>query len=154
MRDANAEPIVVLRDVHQAFGQVEVLKGVSMSVAKGGVVCIIGPSGSGKSTLLNIVAGLDRPDAGGLDGGGGAQAQQARIAAQLPPHEHRGAEAAPVFLLERPDDPDRHLEPLGNVLESQPGGFPGAAETFPAAAIAIRRGLVWVHRHWSPAWAG
>ncbi|MDE2359564.1 MAG: amino acid ABC transporter ATP-binding protein, partial [Betaproteobacteria bacterium] len=52
MPDANAQPIVEVRDVHQSFGAVEVLKGVSLTVAKGGVVCIIGPSGSGKSTLL------------------------------------------------------------------------------------------------------
>ena len=58
MPEANAEPIVVLRDVHQSFGDVEVLKGVSFSVAKGGVVCIIGPSGSGKSTLLRCINGL------------------------------------------------------------------------------------------------
>jgi len=55
---ASAEPIVVLSDVHQAFGTVEVLKGISFSVAKGGVVCIIGPSGSGKSTLLRCINGL------------------------------------------------------------------------------------------------
>jgi polar amino acid transport system ATP-binding protein len=54
----SAEPIVVLRDVHKSFGHVEVLKGVSFSVAKGGVVCIIGPSGSGKSTLLRCINGL------------------------------------------------------------------------------------------------
>jgi polar amino acid transport system ATP-binding protein len=58
MPDTRAEPIVVLQDVHQAFGQVEVLKGVSMRVAKGGVVCVIGPSGSGKSTLLRCINGL------------------------------------------------------------------------------------------------
>ena len=52
------ERIVVLQDVHQSFGHVEVLKGVSFSVAKGGVVCIIGPSGSGKSTLLRCINGL------------------------------------------------------------------------------------------------
>ena len=51
-------PIVVLSHVHQAFGDFEVLKGVSMSVAKGGVACIIGPSGSGKSTLLRCINGL------------------------------------------------------------------------------------------------
>jgi polar amino acid transport system ATP-binding protein len=51
-------PIVVLNDVHQAFGRVEVLKGISMSVDKGGVACIIGPSGSGKSTLLRCINGL------------------------------------------------------------------------------------------------
>jgi polar amino acid transport system ATP-binding protein len=58
MAEGRDEPIVVLQDVHQSFGQVEVLKGVSFSVAKGGVVCIIGPSGSGKSTLLRCINGL------------------------------------------------------------------------------------------------
>jgi polar amino acid transport system ATP-binding protein len=51
-------PIVELVDVHQSFGSVDVLKGVSMRVAKGGVACIIGPSGSGKSTLLRCINGL------------------------------------------------------------------------------------------------
>ena len=52
------EPIVSMRDVHKSFGDVEVLKGVSMDVPKGAVVCIIGPSGSGKSTLLRCINGL------------------------------------------------------------------------------------------------
>ena len=64
MPDATAGPIVVLQDVHQSFGAVEVLKGVSFSVAKGGVVCIIGPSGSGKSTLLRCINGLVPIDSG------------------------------------------------------------------------------------------
>jgi polar amino acid transport system ATP-binding protein len=54
----NASPIVSVRDVHKSFGDVEVLKGVSMDVPKGAVICIIGPSGSGKSTLLRCVNGL------------------------------------------------------------------------------------------------
>ena len=58
MPEANAQPIVMLHDVHQSFGDIEVLKGVSFGVAKGGVVCIIGPSGSGKSTLLRCINGL------------------------------------------------------------------------------------------------
>ena len=52
------EPIVRIHDLHKSFGSVEVLKGVSMDVAKGDVVCIIGPSGSGKSTLLRCINGL------------------------------------------------------------------------------------------------
>jgi polar amino acid transport system ATP-binding protein len=54
----DTRPIVDVRDVHQAFGSVEVLKGVSFSVKQGGVVCIIGPSGSGKSTMLRCINGL------------------------------------------------------------------------------------------------
>lgn len=52
------EPIVSIRDLHKSFGSVEVLKGVSMDIAKGDVVCVIGPSGSGKSTLLRCINGL------------------------------------------------------------------------------------------------
>ena len=52
------QPIVSIHDLHKSFGSVEVLKGVSMDVAKGDVVCVIGPSGSGKSTLLRCINGL------------------------------------------------------------------------------------------------
>jgi polar amino acid transport system ATP-binding protein len=62
----SAESIVVLRDVHKSFGRVEVLRGVSFSVAKGGVVCVIGPSGSGKSTLLRCINGLVPIDSGSI----------------------------------------------------------------------------------------
>jgi polar amino acid transport system ATP-binding protein len=63
---ASAAPIVDIRDVHQSFGKVEVLKGISLSVPKGGVVCIIGPSGSGKSTLLRCINGLVPIDRGSI----------------------------------------------------------------------------------------
>ena len=58
MSTDNAQSIVSIRDVHKSFGDVEVLKGLSMEVPKGAVVCIIGPSGSGKSTLLRCINGL------------------------------------------------------------------------------------------------
>jgi polar amino acid transport system ATP-binding protein len=66
MSDAGAEPIVDIRDLHKSFGHVEVLKGVSLAVPKGGVVCIIGPSGSGKSTLLRCINGLVPIDQGSI----------------------------------------------------------------------------------------
>ena len=56
--------------VHKWFGTLHVLKGVSLEVAKGEVVVLIGPSGSGKSTLLRCINLLVEPDEGGvyLDG--------------------------------------------------------------------------------------
>jgi polar amino acid transport system ATP-binding protein len=52
------QPIVSIKDVHKSFGPVEVLKGVSLDVRKGEVICVIGPSGSGKSTLLRCINAL------------------------------------------------------------------------------------------------
>jgi polar amino acid transport system ATP-binding protein len=57
-------PMVDIRDVHKRFGDNEVLKGVSLSVAPGEVVCVIGPSGSGKTTLLRCINFLETFDAG------------------------------------------------------------------------------------------
>jgi len=64
MASQQGRPIVSIRDVHKSFGSFEVLKGVSMDVSKGEVVCIIGPSGSGKSTLLRCINALVAVDKG------------------------------------------------------------------------------------------
>jgi polar amino acid transport system ATP-binding protein len=56
--------MIELNDVHKSFGQNEVLKGITASVQKGEVVCIIGPSGSGKSTILRCINGLESYDRG------------------------------------------------------------------------------------------
>lgn len=48
-----------IRNVFKRFGQVEVLKGISLDVADGEFLVLVGPSGCGKSTLLNLIAGLE-----------------------------------------------------------------------------------------------
>jgi len=53
------QPLVSIKDVHKSFGDLEVLKGVSLDVRKGEVICIIGPSGSGKSTLIRCINALN-----------------------------------------------------------------------------------------------
>ncbi len=52
------EALLVIDNLHKRFGNVEVIKGVSLTVGKGEVACIIGPSGSGKSTLIRCVNAL------------------------------------------------------------------------------------------------
>ncbi|MDQ7777123.1 amino acid ABC transporter ATP-binding protein [Paracoccus aminovorans] len=60
------QPIVSIRDVHKSYGQVEVLRGISMDIMKGEVICIIGPSGSGKSTLIRCINALNDIQAGSI----------------------------------------------------------------------------------------
>jgi len=60
------QPIISIRDVHKSFGALEVLKGVSLDVMKGEVICIIGPSGSGKSTLIRCINALNDIQAGSI----------------------------------------------------------------------------------------
>ncbi|GAA2868795.1 amino acid ABC transporter ATP-binding protein [Streptosporangium fragile] len=59
-----AGPMVSIRSVRKCFGPVEVLRGISLDVPEGGVVCVVGPSGSGKSTLLRCVNRLETIDSG------------------------------------------------------------------------------------------
>ncbi len=59
-------PAVQLRDVRKSYGRVEVLRGVSLDVAAGQVVCVIGPSGSGKSTLLRCINRLEETTSGSI----------------------------------------------------------------------------------------
>ncbi|MBU9767079.1 amino acid ABC transporter ATP-binding protein [Mycobacterium sp. TNTM28] len=55
---------IVATDVHKAFGDHQVLKGISFTVPRGTATTVIGPSGSGKTTLLRALNALDVPDAG------------------------------------------------------------------------------------------
>ncbi|MDI3419418.1 amino acid ABC transporter ATP-binding protein [Streptomyces luteolus] len=55
---------IEIRGLHKAFGDLEVLRGIDITVARGEVVCVIGPSGSGKSTLLRCVNLLEEPTSG------------------------------------------------------------------------------------------
>jgi putative ABC transport system ATP-binding protein len=58
------KPAIQAEGIRKRYGDLEVLKGVDLTVAAGQFTAIMGKSGSGKSTLLGIIAGLEQPDAG------------------------------------------------------------------------------------------
>jgi putative ABC transport system ATP-binding protein len=64
---SNADPAIRAAGVRKRYGDIEVLKGVDLTLAKGHFTAIMGKSGSGKSTLLGVIAGLEMPDGGEVD---------------------------------------------------------------------------------------
>lgn len=58
--------MIEVHDIRKSYGALEVLKGVSLRVARGEVVSVTGPSGAGKTTLLQIIGTLSAPDSGSV----------------------------------------------------------------------------------------
>ena len=56
--------MIEIKNIHKSFGQLEVLKGIDLSIKKGEIVSIVGPSGAGKTTFLQIIGTLDKPNEG------------------------------------------------------------------------------------------
>jgi putative ABC transport system ATP-binding protein len=120
-----AQPIIHLKDVcltlSSRAGQVEILRGVSLEVARGQAIAVVGPSGSGKTSLLMILAGLERATSGAVHIAGrdfGALDEDSLALA-------RGAEIGIVFQ-------SFHLVPTMTALENvalplEFAGHPGAA---------------------------
>jgi len=60
----NTAKMIKAKNIRKSFGDLEVLKGVELSIAVGEIVSIVGPSGAGKTTLLQILGTLDKPNEG------------------------------------------------------------------------------------------
>jgi len=152
------EPLLRLERVARRYGDTLVFEDVSLQVAAGEFVALLGESGVGKSTLLNVIAGLDDIDAGsvrlaGRDVHALGERERALMrreelgfvfqAFHVLPHLSVAANVALPLLLQGRDDPDRVREMLDAV------GLSGLGERAPAQIsggqlqrVAIARALV------------
>lgn len=64
------EPLLKLTDVHTFYGNIEALKGISLEIRRGEIVCLIGANGAGKSTTLMTISGAKQPTEGTIEFGG------------------------------------------------------------------------------------
>ena len=153
------EPIIQLRNIEKHFGQLHVLKGVSLSVKKGEVVVVIGPSGSGKSTLCRTINRLETVDSGEVLIEGKAlpvegkelaalRAQIGMVFQQFNLFEHKrvidNVALAPIEVLHEKKEVARKraLELLARVgVESQAEKFPYQLSGGQQQRVAIARSL-------------
>ena len=55
-----------VNDIHTSYGQIDALRGVTLSMSEGGITCLLGPNGAGKTTLMMTVAGILKPKRGSI----------------------------------------------------------------------------------------
>ena len=138
------QPMVKAEGVHKSFGRLEVLKGISLEVQRGEVMCMLGPSGSGKSTFLRCINHLEKIDAGRLSVDGelvGYRQQGDRI------YELREREVArkrsEIGMVFQRFNLFPHMTALENVIEApvQVRGVPHAQAADEARELLGRVGL-------------
>ena len=162
MSSADTEPVIRLKDIHVRLGEgaskVHVLKGISLDIAAGEAVGLVGPSGSGKSTLLMVTAGLEQPEAGhvalagtvltGLDEDAPATFRRGRIGIVfqsfhlIPNMTALENVAVPLELLGRGDAFERARAELDLVgLGARTGHYPAQLSGGEQQRVALARAL-------------
>ncbi len=119
-RSKRAEPAVEIHALTKRFGNIEVLKGISMAACDGDVVAIVGSSGSGKSTLLRCINMLEVPDEGQVVVGGEEIRLRPRRGGGRRPAERRQIDRirASLGMVFQSFNLWSHLTVLQNVIEA------------------------------------
>ena len=141
---AQATAMVNAERVHKRYGRHEVLKGITLQVAAGEVMCLLGPSGSGKSTFLRCINHLEKIDAGRLSVDGELVGYR-EVGGRL--HELREAEVArkraEIGMVFQHFNLFPHMTALQNVIEApiRVKGVPRAQAAELASQLLERVGL-------------
>jgi len=101
---ATDNPILQLENVHTYYGNIHALKGVSLAIPKGGIVCLIGANGAGKSTTLMTISGIEPAEKGEIYYQG------------KPIHQLRPEQVANLGVAQTPEG--RQIFPRMSVLEN------------------------------------
>jgi polar amino acid transport system ATP-binding protein len=129
-----SDAMVKAEAVHKRFGRLEVLKGISLEVKRGDVMCLIGPSGSGKSTFLRCINHLDKIDAGRLSVDGELVGYQQRGAKLYEQRESEVAQSrSEIGMVFQRFNLFPHMTALENVIEA-----PTKVKKVPRAKAAER----------------
>src|SRR4051812_38294646 len=136
--------VVHAEDVRKRFGKLEVLKGVSLDVHRGEVVCIIGPSGSGKTTFARCINHLEKIDDGRIEVNGHLIGYRERNGRLIEDSERNIArQRREIGMVFQRFNLFPHLTALGNIIEApiQVRGIAKAEAIETAKALLARVGL-------------
>lgn len=127
-------PLLSARGLEKAFGGLQVVKGVSLSLDHGGILGLIGPNGAGKTTLFNLLAGDLTPDAGVIELSG-------RDITRAPAQARPGAGLTRSFQITRPFARMSVMENVLTAAQNQTGERALAALFRPGAVAREERAL-------------
>ena len=136
--------VMSAQDVHKRFGRLKVLKGVSLDVSRGEVVCMIGPSGSGKTTFIRCINHLEKIDGGRIEVNGhliGYRERNGKLIEDTEPSIAR--QRAEIGMVFQRFNLFPHKTALENVIEApiQVRGVPKGQAIKEGEALLARVGL-------------
>ena len=149
---ADPTPALVVEDMHKRFGDLEVLKGVSLEAHEGDVIAILGSSGSGKSTMLRCINLLETPDSGRVYVAGELIRMKPTRGGQAAPEDHKQVDRirSELGMVFQSFNLWSHMTVLQNVIEAPIHvlKLPRAEAVARAEALLAKVGIAEKHSHY------